>query len=47
MDSLGEEVLLESCCFLLSYHQEQIKRKKEKDVGAGNIFKKNRTRILP
>ena len=47
MESLGEAVLLESCCFLLNYHQEQIKRKKEKDVGEGNIFKKNKTRILP
>ena len=30
MDSSGEEVLLESCCFLLDYHQEQIKRKKKR-----------------
>ena len=27
------------CCFLLKYHQEEIKRK-EKGVGTGNIFKK-------
>ena len=27
MDSPDEEVLLESCCFLLNYHQEQIKEK--------------------
>ena len=30
MDSSDEEVLLESCCFLLNYHQEQIKRKRKK-----------------
>ena len=46
MDSSDEEVLLESYCFPLNYHQEQIKIKKEKDVGPGNIFKKNRTRSL-
>ena len=28
MDSSDEEVLLEFCCFLLNYHQEQIKRKR-------------------
>ena len=33
MDSLDDEVLLESCC----YHQER-----EKNVGLGNIFNKNR-----
>ena len=27
MDSSDEKVLLESCCFLLDYHQEQIKEK--------------------
>ena len=32
MDSSDEEVLLESCCFLLNRYQEQIK-KKEKEVG--------------
>ena len=27
MDSSDEEKLLESCCFLLNYHHEQITRK--------------------
>ena len=27
MNSSGEEVLLDSCCILLNYHQEQIRRK--------------------
>ena len=45
IDSSDEDVLLESYCFLLNYHQEQINNKK--DVGTGNIFKKNRTRNLP
>ena len=27
MDSSDEEVLLEPCCFLLKYHQEEFKRK--------------------
>ena len=27
MESSDEKVLLESCCFLLDYHQEQIKKK--------------------
>ena len=46
MDSSDEKVLLESCCFLLDYHQEPI-QKKEKDVDEGNILKMNRTRSLP
>ena len=29
MDLSDEEVLLESFCFLLTYHQEQIKRKRK------------------
>ena len=33
MDSSDEEVLLESC-FLLNYYQEQITKKREKNVGA-------------
>ena len=36
MDSSDEDVLLESYCFLLNYHQEEINSNK-KDVGAGNI----------
>ena len=39
MDSSDEEVLLESCCFLLNYHQEQIKRKRKK-TWVREIFKK-------
>ena len=46
MDSSDEEVLLESYCFLLNDRQEQINSNK-KDVSAGNILKKNRTRNLP
>ena len=34
-----EEVLLESCCFLLNYHQEQIKNKR-KGTWVREIFKK-------
>ena len=30
MDSSDKEVLLESCCFLLNYHQDQIKRKRKR-----------------
>ena len=45
MDLSDEDVLLESYGFLLNYHQEQINSKN--DIGAGNIFKKNRTRNLP
>ena len=30
MDSLDKEVLLESCCFLLNYQQEQSKRKRKR-----------------
>ena len=26
---IDKEVLLESCCFLLTYHQEQIKRRRK------------------
>ena len=29
MDLSDEELPLESCCFLLTYHQEQIKRKRK------------------
>ena len=29
MDLSDEEVLLEPCCFLLTHHQEQIKRKRK------------------
>ena len=39
MDSLDEEVLLESCCFPLNYHQEQIKRKRKRTC-VREIFKK-------
>ena len=40
MDLSDEEVLLESCCFLLTYHQEQIKGKKRKWKWVREIFKK-------
>ena len=30
MDSSDEEVLFESFCFLLNYHQDQIKRKRKR-----------------
>ena len=30
MDSSGEKVLLEPCCFLLDCHQEQMKRKRKR-----------------
>ena len=39
MDSSDEDVLLESCCFLLIYHQEQIKRKRKR-TWVGEIFLK-------
>ena len=39
MDSSDEEVLLESCCFLLNYHQEQVKRKRKR-TWVPEIFKK-------
>ena len=39
MDSSDEEVLLESYCFLLNHHQEQIKRK-WKRTRVREIFKK-------
>ena len=39
MDSSDEGVLLESSCFLLNYHQEQIKRKRKR-TWIGAIFKK-------
>ena len=29
MDLSDKEVLLKSCCFLLTYHQEQMKREKK------------------
>ena len=37
MDLSDEEELLESCCFLLTYHQEQIKIKRKR---LQEIFKK-------
>ena len=37
MDSSDEEVLLESYCFVLNYHQSQINRKK---MWVREIFKK-------
>ena len=39
MDSSDGEVMLESCCLLLNYHQEQIKRK-GKRTWVREIFKK-------
>ena len=39
MDSSDEKVLLESCCFLLGYHQDQIKGKRKR-VWVREIFKK-------
>ena len=39
MDLSHEEVLLGSCCFLLNYHQEQIKRK-TKWTWVREIFRK-------
>ena len=39
MDSTDEEVLLESGCFLVNYHQEQIKRKRKR-TWVREIFKK-------
>ena len=39
MDSSDEEVLLEPSCFLLIYHQEQIKRKSKRTC-VREIFKK-------
>ena len=39
MDSSDEGVLLESSCFLLNYHQEQIKRKRKR-AWLREIFKK-------
>ena len=41
MDLSDEEVLLEPCCFLLTYHQEQIKRK-SKMLCVREIFKKEK-----
>ena len=39
MDSSDEEVLFESFCFLLNYHQDQIKRKRKR-TWLQEIFKK-------
>ena len=39
MDSSDEEVLLESSCFLLNYHREQIQRKRKR-TWVREIFKK-------
>ena len=47
MDLSDEKVLLESCCFLLDYYQEQIKRKRNRTQVWENILKKNSTRSLP
>ena len=43
MDLSDEEVLLESCCFLLTYHQEQIKRKR-KWTWVREIFRKKQNK---
>ena len=40
MGSSDEEVLLESCCFLLNYNQEQIKRKRKRMWVQEILFKK-------
>ena len=40
MDSSDEEGLLQSCSFLLNYHQDQIKRKRKKDVGVEVFYKR-------
>ena len=39
MDLSDEKVLLESCCFLLNYYQEHIKRKRKRKW-VPEIFKK-------
>ena len=39
MDASDEKLLLDSCCFLLNYHQEQIKRKRKWTL-VREIFKK-------
>ena len=44
MDSSDEEMLLESCCFLINYHQEQIKSKRKRTSVREIFKKKNRTR---
>ena len=41
MGSSDKEVLLESCCFLLTHHQEQIKRKRKR-TWVWQIFKKEK-----
>ena len=38
INSSSEKVLLESCCFLLDYHQEKIKRKRKR-TWVQEIFK--------
>ena len=43
MDSSAEEVLLESCCFLWNYYQEQIKRKRNR-TWVREILKKKKKR---
>ena len=45
MCSSDEEFLLESLLFKLTSGPKQ--KKKEKDAGAGNVLKKNRTGSLP
>ena len=47
MDSLDEKVLLEFCCFFFKPSSGTNEKKKEKEVCAGDILKKNRTRHLP
>ena len=44
MDSSAEEVLLESCCFLWNYYQEQIKRKRNR-TWVREMFKKMERRV--
>ena len=39
MDSSDEMVVLESCCFLLGYHQQQIKGKRKR-TWVREIFEK-------
>ena len=42
-----EVVLLESCCSLLNYHHEQIKRKKKRTCVREIFLKNDRTKSLP
>ena len=45
MDSSDEEVLLESCRFLLNYNQEKIKRKRKMEW-VREIFKKEQNKVF-